>query len=89
MLKKIAPALIVATLAGLTALPAAADDLRNALGGALGGAIASGLAASNPLAKCACMACMLLAGLRAARACIKVWCSRKDSSTRPDFNNEL
>jgi len=38
MLKKIAPALVVATLAGLTALPAAADDLRNALGGGLGGA---------------------------------------------------
>jgi hypothetical protein len=38
MLKKIAPALFVAALAGLTALPAAADDLSNALGGALGGA---------------------------------------------------
>ena len=38
MWKKIAPTLIVAALAGLTALPAAADDLRNALGGALGGA---------------------------------------------------
>lgn len=38
MWKKIAPTLIVAALAGATALPAAADDLNNALGGALGGA---------------------------------------------------
>ncbi|EJO61572.1 hypothetical protein BURMUCF2_A2248, partial [Burkholderia multivorans CF2] len=37
MWKKIAPALVVAALAGETALPAAANDLNNALGGALGG----------------------------------------------------
>ncbi|MGD7298502.1 hypothetical protein ACQCQS_21440, partial [Ralstonia pseudosolanacearum] len=37
MWNKIAPALIVA-LAGMTALPAVAGDLSNALGGALGGA---------------------------------------------------
>ncbi|HGF2962569.1 TPA: hypothetical protein ACF6U4_002100, partial [Burkholderia multivorans] len=37
MWKKIAPALVVAALAGATALPAAANDLNNALGGALGG----------------------------------------------------
>ncbi|OCS44021.1 hypothetical protein [Ralstonia pickettii] len=43
MLKKIAPALIVATLAGLTALPAAADDLRNAMGGHTGGIVGAGL----------------------------------------------